>query len=243
MAPERNDEETRISTRELKQKVLNLLKSADFQQALDDLTDFPLRKVLNPLISLFCSTDPLIRGRAVTAVGVVVEELARQDREAARIVMRRFMWMLNDESGGIGWGVPEAMAEVMARDEKLADEFADILVSYMDEQGNYLEYEALQRGLMWGLARISENRADHVRRAADYLPAFVHSSDPAIRGPALEAAARIMGEDARGYLECALEDDAEFLHYERGELSCISVKNMGRRAMKILDSMTGSVDR
>ncbi len=38
--------------------------------------------------------------------------------------MRRFLWSLNDESGGIGRARPEAMAECMCRDVRLADEYA-----------------------------------------------------------------------------------------------------------------------
>jgi len=36
------------------------------------------------------------------------------------------MWSLNDESGGIGWGAPEAMGAIMARHTGLADEYANI---------------------------------------------------------------------------------------------------------------------
>ena len=46
-------------------------------------------------------------------MGVVVAGLAEHDMESARVVMRRLMWNLNDESGGIGWSSPEAMGEIM----------------------------------------------------------------------------------------------------------------------------------
>lgn len=40
--------------------------------------------------------------------------------EKACTVMRRLMWTLNDEFGGIGWGVPEAMGEIMVCHKGLA---------------------------------------------------------------------------------------------------------------------------
>ena len=61
-------------------------------------------------------------------MGALVFSLAEQDMESARVVMRRLMWNLNDESGGIGWGSPEAMGEIMARHSGLAEEYSKISV-------------------------------------------------------------------------------------------------------------------
>ena len=115
--------------RQLKRKVLGLLKSQDFSRALSELRLLPARRVINPLLSFFCHDDEEVRWRAITAAGEVVEHLAATDRESARIIMRRLLWSLNDESGGIGWGAPEAMGEIMARDEPLAQEYSSIFVS------------------------------------------------------------------------------------------------------------------
>jgi hypothetical protein len=46
-------------------------------------------------------------------MGEVMAHLADKDMESARVIMRRLMWSLNDESGGIGWGAPEAMGEIV----------------------------------------------------------------------------------------------------------------------------------
>jgi hypothetical protein len=115
-------------------------------------------------------------------MGAVVDNLARTDMEGARIIMRRLMWSLNDESGGIGWGAPESMGEIMARNERLADEFSTILLSYLDEDGNFLEYEALQRGLLWGLIRLAQVRPALVRDARTHLPKYLESEDSTVRG-------------------------------------------------------------
>jgi len=96
--------------------------------------------VINPLFSFLYNNDEQVRWRTVTAFGAVVAKLADEDMEAARIIMRRLMWNLNDESGGIGWGSPEAMGETLARHEGLAKEYARILLSYARQDGNYLEH-------------------------------------------------------------------------------------------------------
>jgi len=45
---------------------------------------------------------------------MVISNLTEKEMESARVIMRRLMWSLNDESGDIGWGAPEAMAEIIA---------------------------------------------------------------------------------------------------------------------------------
>ena len=127
----------RLSGRQLKTKILSLLKQDDFNQALSIIERLPARQAVNPLFSFFYHTDEQTRWRAIIAMGAVVARLAKTDAESARVVMRRLMWNLNDESGGIGWGSPEAMGEIMARSPLLAGEFAHILVSYIREDMNY----------------------------------------------------------------------------------------------------------
>jgi len=137
----------KIGGRALKRKVRSLLGGPDLDSALAQIRRLPPRQVVNPLFSFFCSLDPTLKWRAVSAMGVVVANLAAGEDEFARVVMRRLMWSLNDESGGIGWGAPEAMGEIMARSRTLADEFGTILLSYLQPQGNnYLEHALLQRG-------------------------------------------------------------------------------------------------
>jgi len=144
------------SPRILRHRVHELLGSEDWEQVLMELRKIPPRKAINSLISVFYNSDPELRSKAISAFGQVVADLANEDMEAARIVMRRLMWMLNDESGGIGWGAPEAMAEAMACHPRLAEEYVRILLSYIREDGNFLEYGPLRRGALWGIGRLAQ---------------------------------------------------------------------------------------
>jgi hypothetical protein len=150
----------------------------------------------------------LIRWRAVTAMGAVVARLAREDLESARIVMRRLMWNLNDESGGIGWGSPEAMGEIMARHKGLAKEYAGILISYINETANFLEHEMLQRGVLWGLGRLAHQRPELIRDASAYLCPFIRSKDAAHRGLAAWTAGAIPSEITHSLLKHLVADNA-----------------------------------
>ncbi len=218
----------------LKQRVLDLLGSEEPDSALEVLCRMPLLRVINSLFSFLYSTDEQIRWRAITAMGAAVARLAHEDMEQARVIIRRLMWNLNDESGGIGWGSPEAMGEILACHELLADEYAPVLISYARKDGNYLELEMLQRGLLWGVARLSQVRPYLVQDAVCNFMQYLQSTDPAVRG----LAARLMGlleaGDARTALETLIDDDAELSVYQNRRLINCRVKELTEEALKRL---------
>ncbi len=150
-----------MNRRELKKEVFRILATYDISRVGRELENFAPQPLVNPLFSAICAADPAIKWNGIWAMGRVVPLIADQDFEAARIIMRRFLWSLNDESGGIGWGAPEVMAEIMAHQDKLSSEYLHMLISYMREDGpelfqdgNYLELPMLQRGLLWGIGRL-----------------------------------------------------------------------------------------
>jgi len=198
-----------MGSRELKKKLSALLKNEKFENCLEKICRMPARRVVNPLLSFFYNTDELVKWRAVTTMGVVVARLANEDLESARIVMRRLMWNLNDESGGIGWGSPEAMGEIMARHERLAKEFACIMVSYINEAGNFIEHEILQRGVLWGLGRLAHAHSELVMEAAAYLPLFMRSKDAVHRGLAAWVAGAIPSEMTDSLLKHLVADETK----------------------------------
>jgi HEAT repeat protein len=171
------------SPRILRRRVRELLSSEDFEQALSELRKISPRKAINPIISVFYDSEPELRQKAINAFGQVVADLANKDMEAARVVMRRLMWTLNDESGGIGWGAPEAMAEAMACHPRLAEEYVRILLSYIREDGNFLEYEPLRRGALWGIGRLAEIYPEMLieLNAAKYIRPYLEDDDESSR--------------------------------------------------------------
>jgi len=228
--------------RSLKKRVFRLLQEDDFDGALDELCSLPGRQVVNPLISFLLHKEEKSRWRAIVAMGAVVKELAETDIEGARVVMRRLMWSLNDESGGIGWGAPEAMAEIMARHEGIALEYGAVFASYMDEDGNFLEYEALQRGLMWGLVRLALARPEAVRAAGSHIEKYLKSPDATVRGLAAWAAGLLGAEAVRARLRAMLADDAEFRAFVDMEFINSRVSEAAKQALARLDRKTAAVE-
>ncbi|MFZ7110252.1 MAG: DVU0298 family protein [Desulfatiglandales bacterium] len=220
--------------RALKKKVFGILSSEDLNHAEVALCRLPPRRVINPLFGLLNNPDQEIRWAAVIAFGAVVTNLADQDLESARVIMRRIMWNLNDESGGMGWGLPEAMGEILARNEILAGEYATVYVSYADRKANYLEHEGLQRGLLWGLGRLAEVRPQYAETAVRHLLPYLDSADPGVRGHAARLIGLLRVKAARPQIESLMNDQSTFQTYVRPLLVTRHIRDVATEALRAL---------
>jgi hypothetical protein len=181
-----------LSGRTVKKAVFDILESENWEERLAEFDGYPPEKVIGPLFSALCNSDQLIRWHAITGFGRVMVTLTAQAPERARVVMRRFIWNLNDESGGIGWGAPEAMGEIMANEPTLSKEFHPVLIHYIfDRDGkpdSFLEHMPLRRGAFWGIGRLLQERPELGAKA---LPLLVRQlereDDPEIIGLAIRA--------------------------------------------------------
>ena len=226
---EKRDKELR--GRDFKRKVTDLLRTDDFTDGMEAFRSYPARRVINPLFSCLCSTEPQIKWRAVTALGAVVANLAQDDMESARVVMRRMIWNLNDESGGIGWGLPETMGEVMARHKGLAVGYSNILVSYIREDGNFLEHQPLQQGVLWGLGRLAQTSPELLQDAAPHLHPFLSSENATLRGLAAWTIGLLhAGKDAPG-LEVLKNDNTEVTLCLNGTERTYRISELARKAL------------
>ncbi|MCG8470713.1 MAG: hypothetical protein MI742_02530 [Desulfobacterales bacterium] len=212
----------------LRDELLAFLENPHITPLQEALKRIPLRKAVSPLIGFFCHPKELVRLRAITALGMLLDFLAQNEMEEARVVMRRLMWTLNDESGGIGWGAPEAMGEACARNSALASEYHRILCSYVSEEGNFLEHETLQRGALWGLCRLAGADAPKVYAAASDVRKHLMSPDPVKQGLALIFATRIKDKKALELVEPFLKDSSPMAFFTGWSLTHTSLKELAR---------------
>ncbi len=174
--------------RKTKKKVGEILLESCRETAMEKLEQIPDEQLVGHLFSHFYHKDELIKFRSITAMGYLGSRVGQKHMEKARIILRRIMWNLNDESGGIGWGSPEAMGEILFQSPELALEFKSILFSYLDPEGNYIEHEALQRGVLWGIGTyLASSPRDLNKKTQGLLYGYLHSLDPIIRGYAVRA--------------------------------------------------------
>lgn len=198
------------SIRDLKEKLTALFSKRAPEEALAAICSMPLRKVVNALFPFFYSKEPLHFWQAITAMGAVVSLLAEENVESARVVIRRLMWNLNDESGGIGWGSAEAMGEIMARNDRMAEEYACMLISYINPCGNFIDHPALQKGILWGLGRLAQDRPHRAAGVSEFLVPFLTSPNPSLRGLAAWTASALPGNATKPLL-IRLSSDNEII--------------------------------
>lgn len=169
---------------------------------------------------LLFDDDELVCWRAVEGMGRVAAALARGGLEPVRELLRRMLWLMNDESGGLLWHAPQVMAAVIANVPALAPEFGDILASFLEE-------EPFRTGTRWGLWRIAATSPEVIRAAAAELGRSFADPDPAVRGHAALAlrAAGAAVPDVAG-------DGGAFACFEprSGELRSITVAEAARGA-------------
>ncbi len=228
--------------RRLKQQVFDVLDSRSFDKRMLELLAAPGRRVVNPLFGYLIHADEIVRWRAVVAMGAVVSHLADQEPESARVVLRRMMWQLNDESGGIGWGCPEAMGECIARHPVLAAAYHRILVSYLDPEGNHLEHPLLQRGLLWGIGRAAHARQKLMVGWGQWLLPHLTDDDPHHRGLAAWSAGATGDFRLVPALEPLLQDTQPFFFFDGTRVCSPQVKDVAAQALNRLTAVGTSTD-
>ncbi len=143
---------------------------------------------------LLFDAEPLVRWRTVEAVGVVAAVRAATDLEPVREIVRRALWLMNDESGGVLWVGPEVMGAVLASVPAARPEFLAVLASFLEE-------EPFRVGTRWALWRVAlASPSEVAAAAARALAGSLSDPDPAVRGHAALALRTAAGSEATAAL-------------------------------------------
>ncbi len=231
-----------LSSRQLKRQVRQALATDEWRQRLDELAGLVGQKgttrqhLITALLAALSSGQIQVRWRAVFVLGRVVAAIAESDPEAAREVMRRLVWGLNEESGAVAWGAPEALGEIMAGSPALADEFANLLTAYVSNCDMALDFAPLRAGAVWGLGRLAQARPELMRErsAEEPLLALSQESDPQVRGLAAWGLGWLGGERAAERLAELAPDEAMLELFDQGDLQSISVGQIAKEALERL---------
>ncbi|MDR2573308.1 MAG: HEAT repeat domain-containing protein [Desulfovibrio sp.] len=175
-----------------KKMIAELLASPAWRERADEIIAMGLAGV-NALFS-FLPKDALTKHSAALCMGRAVAALAQGEPEAARNIVRRLMWHMNEDSGNIGWGIPEAFGEILAASEVLAEQYGNILISYimrLPGADNYCDNALLRRSCYWAVGRLAEARPGLAHKARPWLARGLEDEDVVCRGMAAWALARL----------------------------------------------------
>ena len=174
----------------IKETIGRALAKRDYE-GLADLAREHGGKITNGLMAFLAETDEQKKWPAVMALGIVTARLYDLDPEKAKRVLRQLIWNLNEESGGIGWGIPEAFGEILARVPALKNDYACLLVAYISKGPCYIENELLQEGVLWGLGRSGWIEERLKKDALPFFQKALKNKNSALRGTAVWASGEI----------------------------------------------------
>jgi hypothetical protein len=228
------------SIQSLKEKIKHCLETNDIGTIASLARDN--RKVMSQLVRMAYDKETLAGWRAIKAVGLASKELVRTDYEFLRETVRKLLWSLSDESGGIGWSAPEILGEIVSVDPK---RFSDIIP--LIAQVYEVEEEVFRPGVVYALARIAETAPEQVAVYQKIAIMSLVDKNPLVKIYGIELVERLWktainenlwsSEYRRrimGLVESANLDRGEawiykndgFIRYEVGEVSKITRENL-----------------
>jgi hypothetical protein len=189
------------------------------RQQLAEITEIATQKkrVLGVLVSLTFDADAEIAWRAVEAMGMAADRIAEKDPEYVRNHLRRIHWLMSDESGGVCWYGPQAIAEIVRRRPDAYAEYADIVISFIHTVAEE-DLAHFRAGILWAIGRLAPVVPEGV---APVLPAVVScldEPDPQTRGMAVWCLKQTGRQDLLADRLDLLTDDGSVELYESGRV-------------------------
>jgi HEAT repeat protein len=185
------------------------------------------RRVLGDLVALTYDASPLIAWRAVEAMGRAAARIADEDADGVREQLRRLHWLLHEESGGICWRAPEAMAEIVRQRPSLFADYVPIVTHLLLELAEE-DLAHFRPGVLWAIGRLGALAGEQI---GDVLPKMVAALDdpaPQVRGMAVWALARVGAEAALVARPDLLDDAGPVEVYEDGDLARTTVGHLAQ---------------
>lgn len=190
------------------------------------------KRMLSYLAALTYDPEQLIAWRAISALGVTAGWYADYDLEFVRIHLRRWIWLLNDESGGIGWRAPEAMGEIIRANPQNLSEFIPILISTLDMEPE--DAPPFRAGTLWALGRLAQVVPDQIYAALAAITACLSDPAPQTRGMAVWCISQMKSAQAVDNWKALLEDKKTVLIYQDGQIIQHSIAELAAQALQEL---------
>jgi HEAT repeat protein len=144
------------------------------------------RKVLSQLVRLAYDKETLVGWRAIKAIGFAARALVAIDYPFLREMIRKQLWSLSDESGGIGWSAPEIIGEIVSADARRFLDIIPIVAELYD-----IEEKVFRPGILYALQRIAESDSELILPQKALIIRAISDEDPLVRVHALELVSMI----------------------------------------------------
>ncbi len=205
-----------------KKEIIGLLNEKRYSELISRYAG--QRKIITILISLSYDKKDVISWRAIEVIGLITGEVSKTKPDSVRNTVGRLLWMIRDESGGIGWSVPEILGEIVRNNRELCADIAPIIASFHEEI-------MLKTGVMRAISRMGKVNDEHVEYALPIVMSYLAAPNPTLRGYAALACGELGTSEAVYALKKLTSDHGLIPYYEDGELREKSVGEIAAEAI------------
>jgi len=163
-------------------------------------------------------------------MGVAADRIAQRSPQYVLNHLRRLYWLITEESGGICWRSPEAMAEIIRYRPKLLADYVPIVVFLIVNLAEE-DLEHFRPGVLWAIGRLGTVAGDHVPAVLSQIIAALDHADPQVRGMAVWCLGQVGQTKPLAARFDLLSDDGPVDLYEDGTLNRTSVCRLVRQAL------------
>ncbi len=213
----------------LKRDILHALESDDLNAVISLAKEN--RKILSRLVRIAYDKETLAGRRAIKAIGLLAREFVKTDPAFLREAIRKLLWSLSDESGGIGWSAPEILGEIVSADPARFSDIIPLIAEVYD-----IEEKVFRPGIVYALGRIAEVDPALVAAHKDIVIRALSDHDPLVKVYAIELITAlktlISSEDLdiiKKQIEKLKSDRAEVWIYKDTGFVSIQVKEAAKR--------------
>jgi hypothetical protein len=157
------------------------LGGAEFQKIVEAALE--RGRTISTLVTFTYDEDPLVRWRALDALGRCAARLCESRTEMLKNLLRRLFWLMSDESGAVAWHAPEAIGEIVRSDPPKFADFIPMTVALLDLDPE--DRPPFLPGVLYALGRIGGTAPDAVKEGLPGIVEVLSDTDTQARAMAV----------------------------------------------------------
>ncbi len=211
---------SRVTLRQLKKNIKELVETDDFN-TIKTYVDKESR-TLSVLYSMSYDKNSISCWRCIQYIGRIVGRLGDDDYEAARGYIRRFMWDVTEESGTIGWSVPEILGETIRENPAPFMDIIPLIFSLYDEEMPF------RSGVLYAIGRIGEKYPEYVKDGLRLIKKGLETDDKEISASAIVTAKRLKLHEMDEIIKKLKDKKEKIKLYSEGKLIDFTIGELAR---------------
>ncbi len=208
----------RISRSQLRQQIVAFLKDGEFS----GLTALAGREpgVADVLMQYLYEPGALLYWRALEGLGLV----AGSHPEQVRKLINRLLYLLNEDSGSVGWGAAAALGEIGRNQVPLVQEIIPMFVGFLEEPFS-------REAMLWGVGRMAEVHPRLLHEVLSVIVPFLTNPEPQIRALAAWGLGKAGYRPATEAIRALSGDQTPVQLYDQGRLLATTVARVAQEAL------------